>query len=392
MADQPTFPNSLRYAREQRKLSLEQVATELNTSVAKLVKMEEGDAVPTVRQYEALSSIYGVQDYVLASESRPEIQRVVVDLRQSVAGPMAISPKGLKAFFARAATARLIDSIAQSLQLNPKKKRPRDYTVDNIASRAVDACKQLDFDPRNSFWIQNPHLTFRYLRAKVEDYGVYCFLSEVPPTDYRGLFAKLGDRLSLILINKKTFKDKARLFTLIHEFAHYLIGVEGISDPMVINNDVERACNKFASSFLAPPDYFKELYDAAQLSKRTVGSTISFISTRCLLSYGAVAFRLKADGLISEAAYRDWYALNGLSPAYGAEDPAQEVEDDQSPGGNWAYNVVTDLGFLPFTILEKALGQGAIDDVHVGQIVNARAATQEKAFKTAKDRLAELGL
>ncbi len=393
MATHPVFPNCLRYVREHRNLSLRQVADELGTSQGKLAQFESGDAVPTLRQYGLLQAIYGVPDYQLAGRDVPDLAPVVVDLRHAQASPLEISPKGLKAYFARSAAAELIDSIAASLQINPELKRPLGTRASNIVSRVEIYHKLLDFDPKKPPWVDSPELTLRYLRAKVEKFGIYCFMAEVPPTDYRGLFTRISDRASLILINKRTFKVKARLFTLIHEFAHFLLDLEGASDPLILRNREERACNEFASHFLAPPDLIAELL--TQATKRTTSpeTIIAYVSRGCLLSQGAVAYRLRQDGTITDNAYREWFKKNGFPPNYGAEETADELEAEAGPGGGqYAYNLLSDFGFRPFQILEKALGQHAIDDVHVAHIINARGPTQDLVFKTAKDRLAELGL
>jgi Zn-dependent peptidase ImmA (M78 family)/transcriptional regulator with XRE-family HTH domain len=392
MTDRPAFPNSLRYVREQRRLTQQQIAAELHTTVEKIEKLERGEAVPSVKQYENFQAIYGVPDYALASQEQPAIERVVVDLRQSEPGPLILSPKGLKAYFARSQTALLIDGIAQALQMPKPKTRPVGYTVDNIVGRTAATHEILGFDPTNLFWVQHPDLAFRFLRAKIEAFGIYCFMAEAPPKDFRGLFAKLNDRASLIMINKKTFNDKARLFTLIHEFAHFLIKLEGASDPLIANNKAERACNVFASTFLAPADFLLRLFEEAQSASTTVKQTVTHISRRSLLSYGAVAYRLREDRLITDQQYHEWFRAYGISGAIGDTEPSYDDPEERTSGGNWAYNVVTDLGFRPLAIVQKALEQGAIDDVTVGHVINARHATQQLAFKTAAARLAELGL
>ena len=383
----------MRFVRETRRLSIDQVAVELKIKPERLVRFESGELTPTMGQFEALQAMYGVPDYVLASNETPEMRPVVVDLRAAEATPLKISPKGWKAYFAKAASAELIDSIAESLQINPGRPRPKGFNKENIADRDAEIRKLLDFDPFDARWIANPDLALRYLRAKIEDFGVYCFMAEAPPEDFRGLFDRLSDRASLIIINKRTFKTKARLFTLAHEFAHFLITLEGVSDPGRIDHAAERACNRFASNFLAPPDGFRDLLAHGKLSSRTVSGWISYISRRCLLSQGAVAYRLREDGAVDDKDYRAWYRANGLPPGYsGASTPEELAEGETGSGGNWAYNVVSDMGFRPIEIIRRALKQLAIDDVHVAQILNARGATQEKVFKTATDRLAELGL
>lgn len=393
MATNPSFPNNLRNVRQSRRLSVQQVADELKTTTDRLLKFEDGVIVPTAAQYDALQKIYGVPDYVLAGEEKPQLREPVVDLRQSVATPLQISPKGWKSYFARLDTVELIDSLAESLQLNPTLKRPSNITKKNVANSYNLIQSLIQFDPSDSRWIEHPDLAFRFLRAKIEDFGIYCFLTDAPAGDFRGLFDRISDRASLILINKRTFKTKARIFTLAHELAHYLIELEGVSDPAKVDHSAELACNQFASKFLAPPSLIDRLITKGRKHSTSESGLISYVSKRCLLSQGAVAYRLREDGVISDKDYTSWFRANGLSPGYDGQLTAEEMADEtEGSGGNWAYNVVTDLGFRPLEIVRRAWSQGVIDDVHVAHILNARGPTQAKVFKTAKDRLSELGL
>lgn len=381
----------MRYVRKKRRLSVAQIAAELNITEDRLHKFEAGDATPTIKQYQLLQDIYGVPDYLLAIEGEPELRAPVVDLRKASATPLRISPKGWKAYFAKAQLAELIDDIAQSLQINAEYIRPKGINKKNISLKYKEVSNLIAFDARDDRWVNEPYLALRYLRAKIEKFGVYCFFVEAPAGDFRGLYDKLSERTSLILVNKKTFKDKARLFTLAHEFAHYLIDVEGVSDPGHVDHEVELACNQFASRLLAPPDYLEQLVD--QIGEGASASKIvRRVSQRTLLSQGGAAFRLKEDGYISEGDYKDWFSKNGLSPGYSGELTSEEQEGVESSGGSYAYNVVTDLGYRSIQIVQRALNQGVLDDVTVGQLLNARGSTQEKVFRTVKSRMEGLGL
>lgn len=383
--------NSLRFVRKKRRLSVAQIAAELKVSVERMRKYESGEAVPTIKQYQALQDIYGVPDYQLALGGQPELRSPVVDLRKSVATPLRISPKGWKAYFSKAQLAELIDGIAQSMQINPEMQRPGGITKKNISLKYEEIANLIDFQACDRRWVDEPALALRYLRAKIEKFGVYCFFVEAPAEDFRGLYDKLSDRTSLILVNKKTFKDKARIFTLAHEFAHYLVDVEGASDPGHVDLEVELACNRFASRLLAPPDCVERLVAKAGKAA-SPDKIVRYVSAGTLLSQGGAAFRLKEDGVISEPAYKAWFRSHGLSPGYSGELTREESSDAESSGGSYAYTVVTDLGFRSIQIVQRALRQGVLDDVAVGHVLNARGSTQDKVFQTVKARLEGLGL
>src|SRR5690625_1640536 len=73
-------------------------------------------------------------------------------------------------------------------------------------------------------------------------------------------FAIMADRARVVLINT-TDTPQAQIFTLLHEFAHLLLGESGVSDLSPHNpRKIERACNRLAAEFLVPSADFSELW------------------------------------------------------------------------------------------------------------------------------------
>ncbi|EQD64421.1 DNA-binding protein [mine drainage metagenome] len=102
---------------------------------------------------------------------------------------------------------------------------------------------------------------FGYLRDVLEDSNVLVFQFSMPIEDARG-FALADDLPSIIVINSKD-SIEARLFTLMHEFGHILLGetVIDIPDESLANRDnIERWCNAFSASFLLPKQSTEELF------------------------------------------------------------------------------------------------------------------------------------
>ena len=391
MSDSPTFRNSLKFVRKQRKLSAASVAQALNTSVERIAAFESGAAVPSAAQYVKFQGIFGVPDYLLAGEDRPNLEPMLFDLRRPHGAEAAISPSGLKAYFASVAFTDTIAGLTDMIGVPPDDLELPRVSLAQLKRTIPALHEELDFDPTDSALITNPDGAFKKLRYKIERYGIYCLMTAVPPQDYRGLYTEPDASTRLIIVNKRTFSPKARLFTLLHEFAHALIGVTGISDPFILENQVERRCNEFASAFLAPTPFLLELFDKSGKKPRELSDKIRWVSNRCLLSLGATAYRLHLEGRISRPEYEGWRAQVGLLRDYGAEDlPADENDADgeASGGGNYAYNVIADRGHRPIEIVRRALAKNFIDVVDASQVLNARGPTLEQVFSTSTTRIA----
>src|SRR5699024_4139664 len=68
----------------------------------------------------------------------------------------------------------------------------------------------------------------------------------------------------LIFINTRD-TPQAQVFTLLHEFAHLLLGESGVSD-LAPNNPhkIERFCNRIAAEFLVPSVEFIHLWECKE--------------------------------------------------------------------------------------------------------------------------------
>jgi Zn-dependent peptidase ImmA (M78 family) len=384
--------NSLAYARELRNLSVDEVAAELGTKPENIEKFEAGSATPTTRQWERLSAIYGASTYRLASPARPNLEPFTLDLRKEHEAPADISPRGARAFFESRTKAQTIAGLAGALDWKPRLKLPRVRQIDHLAEVIEDVRSAL-FQGNLSVHASEPERALHSLRYRAENAGLFTFVGDVPPEDYRGFFTEIDKRLSLIFINRKTFSPKAKIFTLMHELAHYLLRVEGISDPFVLNNRLEAACNSFASSLILSNDDLTGLVDEF-FSRSDIKGSIRQLSDLTLLSQGAIAYRLLANRLISRTDYQNWRDAVQMFVGYGAEDPVPEDDDgddpdveDEARGGNYALNVIMDNGYLAVEIVKSAHLQGIIDDVDVARLLNARGKTRQKTYTIAANRI-----
>jgi Zn-dependent peptidase ImmA (M78 family) len=102
-------------------------------------------------------------------------------------------------------------------------------------------------------------------RHAIEAVGVFVFKRPFKQFDVSG-FCILGDEFPLIYVNSGTAKTR-QIFTMIHELAHLLLNVAGITkrDDSFVDNlrgrerQVEVFCNRFTAELLLPSAAFDAL-------------------------------------------------------------------------------------------------------------------------------------
>jgi Zn-dependent peptidase ImmA (M78 family) len=141
-----------------------------------------------------------------------------------------------------------------------------------------------------------------YLIRVIESHNIFVFEfienhNVKNPANFSGLFLKPN-----FIILKRQKQLRREIFTLLHEFAHYLLDAEEIDDNpdhFKSNTKVENWCNNFAYSFLAK-DYLSELEKVNFIKDNTnLPIFINKLYTNTYLSYKAIYTRLKIENKIN---------------------------------------------------------------------------------------------
>ena len=182
-----------------------------------------------------------------------------------------------------------------------------------------------------------PVKAFEIWRGWLESRNISVLKIKMPVDDARGF--SLTDGEPFVIVVNSSDADRARLFTLFHEYAHILLNM-----PVVCNqgeNDleeyagVERWCNHFAGAFLAPQNEIEENPVIRQaLASGNYLRAAGSIRQRFLISKDAGLMRLLTLKKISKAQYlqgrdqlRAEYALRE------AEKKKKEQADEEEEGG-----------------------------------------------------------
>ncbi len=169
---------------------------------------------------------------------------------------------------------------------------------------------------------------FEYLRGEIERHTIFVFKDHLGYV-LRGCIFLNDDLPALILINSTDDKN-AEIFSLLHEFGHYLLNNEGI-DAEDINleedRDVESWCNSFAYHVLMREEneikegFYKENKDELFTPVR-----LKELSDKYKLSKYAFVFRFLNLGIID---FGEYHAFLNRFPY------KQKTEDNA--GGNYYY-------------------------------------------------------
>lgn len=215
---------------------------------------------------------------------KPPSEHVLKDFRK-IAG--SSSKKLCKETLLTIRGFRYLQSVAQELLKQQKNNLiPKIETVsmqDDPDKIAIRERKNLGFDsptellsPEAKGSINN---RYNKLREILESLNIFVFQAGMPVEEVRGL--TLSKSLPQVIVINSNDSHKARIFSLMHEFAHILLEQYGICIPEYglvksnsVNNQqrIELWCNKFAAAILVPQDIFLEEF--LKLDKKYQGSEI----------------------------------------------------------------------------------------------------------------------
>ncbi len=245
-------PAVLVWARETAGVGIDAAAVYLGQSRTIIERWETGEESPSVSALRRLASFYGRPlAALLLSKPRPE--KLPKDFRV-VAASEPLTRESLLAL----RRAAYVQKVAGELVSGPA-------SVEAVAATGLkeDLAESMATRERNRLGItvqeqgawSNEYEALRTWRSAVEGLGVIVLQLSMPLEEVRG-FALSGET-PLICLNMSDLAT-ARAFSLFHEYAHLLVGRDGICDSdagprsALADARIERFCNRFAGAFLVP--------------------------------------------------------------------------------------------------------------------------------------------
>lgn len=348
-------PPLLVWARERASLSQAETAAKIGVEVEKLVAWESGQEQLSIPQLKRLADIYKRPLSVFFLSEPPTDFQPLRDLRRLQLLPGQLS-KSL-AYEIRAAHERRLIAIELATDLgNPlsdfgitaKKTDNPEIVADRIREILGVSIQ------RQARW-NNHDQAFKGWRDTLESANVLVSVlggahHQVPVTEVRG-FAIAERPFPMIVINGQD-KGYGRVFTMLHELAHIVLGESVFEDDLEPNNTLPTAnratetfCNRLAAAVLMPKTAILAELVVAQKNDVAIYSDaeIAVLATRYGVSREALLVRLMDLHRASPAFVQHKRAE--LARLYAAQRKKEEENDEAASGfAPYQYQVLSHLG------------------------------------------------
>lgn len=324
-------PKVFKWLRESSGWSIEDVAKRLKTSIEVVEAIEKGERQPTLRQLKELSNAYKrpLASFLLSEPIKeppmPKDYRMLPD-RKDVFDKKTI-------YVIR--KARTLQEIGKELSVNidysTKPKVKKVTTKQNPEEMATHYRELFGLTEEKQRKYRTAYKLFNHLRDDFEEMNILIFQFSMPIDDARA-FALTDETPNVIVVNTKDTIE-ARLFSLMHEFGHVLLGETGIDFPDIsisTGNRVETWCNKFASSFLLPKKMADNLFETErEVLKET--NTLNRLSRRYKVSKAMLLYNMLKQNFITRKEFEA--VLDRYRPEETEPDEDGEEDKDKKKGG-----------------------------------------------------------
>jgi Zn-dependent peptidase ImmA (M78 family)/DNA-binding XRE family transcriptional regulator len=257
-------PALITWARETAGFSIAEAAERLNIDEVQLAAWEkEGDASsPSIPQLRKLAALFKRPLAVFYLPEPPRKFEVMRDLRRLPgAGPRQFTPALQLEIRAASERRELALDLAGDLDEElPKFTLKAEIKEDPevVGKRIRDALGVTD-ELQNHWRDADGRTGFNAWRSRIEETGTFVFQTTAIASEEASGFAIFADTSPVISVNRKDALTR-RTFSLLHEFAHLMIHVSGVSD---LETDAKRPpedqrievfCNQVAAAALMPKE------------------------------------------------------------------------------------------------------------------------------------------
>ena len=329
-------PEIFRWARTTCGLSVADVAQMLKRPSEEIEAWESGEEAPTYPQLEKLA--YQIYKRPLAVFFLPAPPEEVMPQREFRTLPDADLETLSRDTYLHIRRAHAYQIALKELFDN---RNPADRCIwrSLVASSSKGATEQaaairkfLGITIEDQIAWKSDETALKKWRQAIENAGVFVFKAAFKQEDISG-FCLMDENLPVVYLNNSTSKTR-QTFSLLHELAHLLIGVNGLSkfDTRYIDRlpqvekKIERFCNAVAAEVLIPSaDFLQQVAQFPAVIEKASEEMFSGLAARYGVSREAVLRRFLDQGRVSQGFYEDraehWAA-----------------QKTKSSGGSWYLN------------------------------------------------------
>jgi Zn-dependent peptidase ImmA (M78 family) len=371
-------PNILQEVLRARSLSRPALSERLGIGVEELDRELKREPEPRQGILNDIATELALPPFVFYMKVPPPLDDVIPDFRSARPGP---TPNA-KATTESIQFAAAVQRTAEQLDVPAASKLPTFDVAgrDQIENFALSVRTFFGVSLQDQAAARDAKAFFNYCRKKIEDRGIFVLQDSFPQTDGSG-FCLAHPRYPLIVINTKQQTRGRRLFTLIHELAHVLMGQSGISDPFIRKNAIETRCNKFASSFLVPMPYLGLLLKNTAPPADPDIDDVARIARRLKMSQQATIIRLEELRLVRSGSHERW-----LVAIHNTGNPDYSERGGGGAGGPPPQEKVklAKYGFHFAASFDAPLRQGRISEINLYRATGLKPKYQREYFDFAK--------
>jgi Zn-dependent peptidase ImmA (M78 family) len=305
-------PKLLQWARERAGFDLEAAAAKTQQPAERIESWEKGQSRPTIPQLRKLGQVYKRPIAVFYLPEPPRDFKPLGDFRRLPEGyRSALSPKLLYLIRHSRERQEWARELRTELGEPPLTFVGSAQITDDLPElgKRIRGILSVSADEQQS-WRDSDEALRSWTNA-IERAGVFVFQStkfdQIQLIEMRGF--SLPDPIApAIVINSKDWAY-GKVFTLLHEFAHILLGTEGISNleladrPGTPDQRMEVFCNALTAETLVPETHIRSKLGSMEIAEIN-DTAILRLSRHYSVSREVVARRLSELGIVSTEFYR----------------------------------------------------------------------------------------
>ncbi|MHA1770212.1 MAG: ImmA/IrrE family metallo-endopeptidase [Candidatus Thorarchaeota archaeon] len=256
-------PLILRWAREERGLSIEEASKKIGVSETKLKACESGDDTLTLRQFRQAAQVYRRPTAIFYLRTTPSSLKIPEFRRIASQRERPLSPElrlEIRRLYLRKKTAENLVRYGPEYDWSFVGSVQTDEDPEEVALKVRKLLKITDSFPKGL----DAYHALKFIRNAVESVGILVFIiPNIQVDEMRGI--SLSQTPYPVIAVNRGDSPRARIFSIIHELVHILLGestVCDISNPQSneeSSQNVETFCNYVAGATLVPKDILLDL-------------------------------------------------------------------------------------------------------------------------------------